>query len=51
MQTTTRPKHNIRENFLPYALPTIGEEEIAEVVDSRCALAGSLPALRRSVSN
>ena len=25
---------NVRENFLPFALPSIGEEEIAEVVDS-----------------
>jgi dTDP-4-amino-4,6-dideoxygalactose transaminase len=25
---------HVRETFLPYALPSIGEEEIAEVVDS-----------------
>lgn len=25
---------NRRENFLPYCLPSIGEEEIAEVTDS-----------------
>lgn len=27
-------KPAVRENFLPYALPSIGEEEIAEVVDT-----------------
>ena len=34
MQTIDKPDINIRESFLPYALPSIGEEEIAEVVDS-----------------
>lgn len=34
MYTTIATKEVIRENFLPYALPSIGEEEIAEVVDS-----------------
>src|SRR5713101_2006630 len=27
-------RSSVRENFLPFALPSIGEEEIAEVVDS-----------------
>ncbi len=30
----TRIRSNVREEFLPFALPSIGEEEIAEVVDS-----------------
>lgn len=34
MYPTTATKKVIRENFLPYALPSIGEEEIAEVIDS-----------------
>jgi dTDP-4-amino-4,6-dideoxygalactose transaminase len=34
MQPNTKPDKTIREGFLPYALPSIGEEEIAEVVDS-----------------
>ena len=34
MSVQTKAGHSIRETFLPYALPSIGEEEIAEVVDS-----------------
>jgi dTDP-4-amino-4,6-dideoxygalactose transaminase len=34
MSTLTGPNLSIRPEFLPYALPSIGEEEIAEVVDS-----------------
>ncbi len=34
MDTATTTRTVIREKFLPYALPSIGEEEIAEVVDS-----------------
>lgn len=29
-----KARNHVRENFLPFALPSIGEEEIAEVVDS-----------------
>ena len=28
------PKINMRKHYLPYAAPSIGEEEIAEVADS-----------------
>ena len=28
------PEKKIRESYLPYALPSIGDDEIAEVVDS-----------------
>ncbi len=34
MSVQTKAAYSIRETFLPYALPFIGEEEIAEVVDS-----------------
>jgi dTDP-4-amino-4,6-dideoxygalactose transaminase len=34
MSIQTEPNHSIREKFLQYALPSIGDEEIAEVVDS-----------------
>jgi len=34
MSVQTTADNPIRETFLPYALPSIGEEEIAEVVDS-----------------
>ena len=34
MQSTNKFEKTIRESFLPYALPSIGDEEIAEVVDS-----------------
>ena len=34
MQSTNKLEKTIRERFLPYALPSIGDEEIAEVVDS-----------------
>ena len=34
MSAPTQPVHPIRKSFLPYALPSIGEEEITEVVDS-----------------
>jgi dTDP-4-amino-4,6-dideoxygalactose transaminase len=33
-RTATRPGVATREKFLPFALPSIGEEEIAEVVDT-----------------
>ena len=34
MYAPSLAEKTIRENFLPYALPSIGDEEIAEVVDS-----------------
>jgi dTDP-4-amino-4,6-dideoxygalactose transaminase len=34
MPTTMQTDNLVRETFLPYALPSIGEEEIAEVVDT-----------------
>ncbi|MEO6213082.1 MAG: DegT/DnrJ/EryC1/StrS family aminotransferase [Vicinamibacterales bacterium] len=34
MTSTSAPTPVVRETFLPYALPSIGEAEIAEVVDS-----------------
>ncbi len=34
MSSQVKTSNKIRENFLPFALPSIGEEEIAEVVDS-----------------
>ncbi len=34
MSAVVRQRRPVREQFLPYALPQIGEEEIAEVVDS-----------------
>jgi len=34
MNSTTKQASDIRSDFLPYALPSIGEEEIAEVVEA-----------------
>ena len=34
MQSLIHTEKSIREEFLPFALPSIGEEEIAEVVDT-----------------
>jgi dTDP-4-amino-4,6-dideoxygalactose transaminase len=34
MSRTDSPEQAIREKFLPFSVPTIGEEEIAEVADS-----------------
>ena len=34
MQSLIHTEKMIREEFLPFALPSIGEEEIAEVIDT-----------------
>ena len=34
MTTINATERTTRESFLPYALPSIGDEEIAEVIDS-----------------
>ena len=40
--------HSVRDRFLPYCLPMIGEEEIAEVVDSlRSGCVSSGPKVKR----
>lgn len=50
MQTTVESP--IRETFLPYALPSIGEEEITEVVDSlRSGWVTTGPKVKRFESN
>jgi hypothetical protein len=34
MQTLVQAEEQTREEFLPFALPSIGDEEIAEIVDT-----------------